>query len=54
MNTQYTPRHITVWEFRSVDGKQVTRSIRPCYPDDTKFQHEYQRIVFRGPETEYK
>jgi hypothetical protein len=28
----------TVWEFRSIDGKQV----------DLKFQHEYQRVLYRG------
>ena len=44
---------ITVWEFVSVDGKQVVRAIRPCWPDDFKFQHEYQRIVYRGPRSGY-
>jgi hypothetical protein len=38
----------TVWEFRSVDGKQVVRSLRRSEPMDQKYQHEYQRIVYRG------
>lgn len=41
-------RLYSVWEFRSVDGKQVVRSVRVAYPDDGKYQHEYQRIVWRG------
>jgi hypothetical protein len=45
-----TGRWITVWEFRSVDGKQVVRSQRPAHPDDHKYEHEYQRIIYRGPE----
>ena len=47
-------RIIAVWEFRSVDGKQVVRGIRPAYPDDFQFQHEYQRIVYRGPASDYR
>jgi hypothetical protein len=38
----------TVWGFRSIDGKQVVRVVRPCWPDDLKFQHEYQRVLYRG------
>lgn len=38
----------TVWEFRSIDGKQVVRVVRPCWPDDLKFQHEYQKVLYRG------
>jgi hypothetical protein len=45
--------YICVWEFRSVDGKQVVRSIRSAYPDDQSFAHEYQRIVYRGPRSGY-
>ena len=37
-----------VWEFRSIDRKQVVRSIRRSEPMDDKYQHEYQRIVYRG------
>lgn len=39
---------ITVWEFRSVDGLQIIRVEKPAYPDDRKFEHEYQRIIYRG------
>jgi hypothetical protein len=42
----------TVWEFRSVDGKQVVRVVRKAEPDDMRYQHEYQRIVYRG--TDYQ
>ena len=40
---------ICVWEFRSVDGKQVVTSVRPAVVDDRRYEHEYQRIVYRGP-----
>lgn len=42
----------TVWEFRSVDGKQVVRSLRRSEPLDEKYQHEYQRILYRGDDNE--
>jgi hypothetical protein len=45
---------ITVWEFRSVDGKQVVRAVRPLWPDDLKFVHEYQTIIFRGSRFDWK
>lgn len=45
---------ICVWEFRSVDEKQVVTSIHPAYPDDYKFEHEYQRIIFRGYRHDYE
>lgn len=45
---------ITVWECRSVDGKQVTLVVHPAYPDDYKYQHEYQRIVYRGLRRDWK
>jgi len=38
----------TVWEFRSIDGKQVVRVIRRSEPDDMRVQHEYQRVIYRG------
>lgn len=38
----------TVWQFRSVDGKQVVRVLRRSEPGDMRYQHEYQRIVYRG------
>lgn len=41
--------YVTLWEFRSVDGRQVVQSLRSAEPDDRKFEHEYQRIVYRGP-----
>ena len=44
---------ITVWEFRSVDGTQVVRSIRHMYCDDLSYVHEYQTIVYRGPSSGY-
>ena len=42
----------TVWEFRSVDGKQVVRVLRRSEPMEQRFQHEYQRIVYRGTDYE--
>lgn len=41
-------RVICVWEVKSVDGKQKTTVIHPAHPDDYKFEHEYQRIIYRG------
>ncbi len=38
----------TVWEFRSVDGRQVVRALRISEPMDQKYEHYYQRIVYRG------
>ena len=38
----------TVWEFRSVDGRQVVRSIRRSEMGEDRYQHSYQRIVYRG------
>ena len=38
----------TVWEFRSIDGKQVVRRIRQSYPDDLIYQHDFQKIIWRG------
>lgn len=38
----------TVWEFRSVDGKQVVRSIRRSEPQEDRYQHDFQRIIYRG------
>jgi hypothetical protein len=40
MNTQYAPRYITVWEFRSVDGKQVAQ---PTYRL-SRFGNRIQRL----------
>ena len=42
-------RWVTVWEFRSVDGRQIEIRERPAYPDDVRWTHEYQRILYRGP-----
>ena len=42
----------TVWEFRSVDGKQVVRVVRPARGDDLRCQHEYQRVIYRGEDPE--
>jgi hypothetical protein len=39
---------ITVWEFKSVDGKQTVVSIRPQHADDYKYQHQFQKILYRG------
>lgn len=47
-------RYITVWEFRSVDGKQRVTKVRDWHPDDTRYENEYQRIVFRGLERNYE
>ena len=38
----------TVWEFRSIDGTQVVRALRHAHPDDLRYAHEYQRIIYRG------
>ena len=38
----------TVWEFRSIDGKQVVRSLRRSEPMEDRFTHEFQRILYRG------
>jgi hypothetical protein len=38
----------TVWEFRSVDGRQRVVSVRKSCPDDMRYTHEYQRILWRG------
>lgn len=52
--SHYRDREITVWEFRSVDGKQVVQSVRAREPGDEKYQHEYQRIIYTGPESGYR
>ena len=41
----------TVWEFRSIDGHAM-RALRPAHIDDARYQHEYQRIVYRGVDRE--
>jgi hypothetical protein len=38
----------TVWEFKSVDGRQRIRKIRRSELGEDRYQHEYQRIVYRG------
>ena len=38
----------TVWEFRSVSGTEVRRVLRRSEPMEQRFQHEYQRIIYRG------
>ena len=35
----------TVWEFRSVDGRQVVRVARARQVDDFRYVHHFQRIV---------
>jgi hypothetical protein len=42
----------TVWEFRSPSTGEVKRVIRRSEPLEQRFQHEYQRIVYRG--TDYQ
>lgn len=42
----------TVWEFRSVDGKQVRRVMHTAKPDDHRYEHCFQRIVYRGTDYE--
>lgn len=34
-----------VWEFRSVDGRQVVTKALPSHVGSTKYQHEYQRLI---------
>lgn len=41
-----------VWEFRSIDGKQIVRVVRPAHPDDLRYQHEYQRVIYRGDDAQ--
>ena len=50
----YPEQLITVWEFRSVDGKQVVLKIYPARGSDKASQHEYQRVVYTGPRSGYK
>lgn len=38
-------RFFTVWDFRSVDGKQKTRVVKAAEPNDQFVQHEYQRVA---------
>lgn len=38
----------TVWEFKSTDGRQVVRSIRRSEMGEDRYQHIYQRIIYRG------
>ena len=38
----------TVWQFKSIDGRQVARKIQPARPDDYAYQHEFQIILYRG------
>ena len=38
----------TVWEFRSVDERQIVRSIRRSETGEDRYQHHYQRIIYRG------
>lgn len=38
----------TVWEFKSVDGKQIVRRIRRSHPDDRYYDHYFQRIIWQG------
>ena len=38
----------TVWELRSVNGKEIKRVVRSSEPGETRFEHYYQRIVYRG------
>lgn len=42
----------TVWEFRSVDGKQVKRVLRTAKVDDRQYEHHFQRIIYRGADYE--
>jgi hypothetical protein len=52
--TKNDSRWVCVWEFRSVDGKQVVQSVRTAYADDYQFQSDYQRIIYRGPERDWE
>lgn len=44
-SVQVSRRFFTVWDFRSVDGKQTARVVRVAEPNDQQYQHEYQRIA---------
>lgn len=38
-------RFFTIWDFRSVDGKQRACVVRVAEPNDKQCQHEYQSVV---------
>ena len=42
----------TGWEFRSVDGKQVVRSLHWSEVGEYRYQHYFQRIIYRGSDYE--
>lgn len=48
-DVSYDAPKITVWLFKSVNGHESVRSIRPMRDDDFQYEHEYQRIIYRGP-----
>ena len=38
----------TIWQFKSIDGKQCVTVIRPTYPGEEQYQNEYDRILWSG------
>jgi hypothetical protein len=40
---------ICVWEFWSVDRTERVVKVIPAYEDDRQYEHEFQRILYRGP-----
>ena len=38
----------TIWQFKSVDGKQCVTVARRSEPLEEQRQHEYQRILWSG------
>jgi hypothetical protein len=41
-------QHFTVWRFESAISGEVVLSVRTSHVDDKMFEHNYQRIVWRG------
>lgn len=46
MDRQTSP--FTVWYFKSVSGKETATVVRRSEPDDLQYQHEYQKVLWRG------
>lgn len=40
----------TVWEFKSIDGKQVVRCIRQSSHGEDNYQNDYNKILYCGPD----
>ena len=38
----------TIWQFKSVDGKQCVTVVRRSEPSEEQWQNEYDRILWSG------